>query len=59
MHPKNRMEKAVALGAIADAAEEMEKAGASNLDVTQYPTRRDLLYRKKERVGWVTLIRLC
>jgi len=36
MHPKNRMEKAVALGAIADAAEEMEKAGASNLDVAAF-----------------------
>ena len=36
MHPKNRMEKAVALEAIADKAEELEKAGASNLDINAF-----------------------
>jgi len=36
MHPKNRMEKAIALEAIADKAEELEKAGASNLDVNAF-----------------------
>ena len=38
MHPKNRMEKAVALEAIADAAEKMEKSGASPIDVTAFVT---------------------
>ena len=36
MHPKNRMEKAIALEAIADKAEELEKAGASNLDINAF-----------------------
>ena len=36
MHPKNRMEKAIALKAIADKAEELEKAGASNLDINAF-----------------------
>lgn len=36
MHPKNRMEKAIALEAIADKAEELEKAGASALDVNAF-----------------------
>ena len=36
MHPKNRMEKAIALGAIADVAEKMEKSGASGRDVAAF-----------------------
>jgi hypothetical protein len=36
MHPKNRMEKAIALEAIADKAEELEKAGASALDINAF-----------------------
>lgn len=36
MHPKNRMEKAIALEAIADKAEELEKAGASDLDINAF-----------------------
>jgi hypothetical protein len=36
MHPKNRMEKAVALEAIADAAEKMEQSGASSMDVSAF-----------------------
>lgn len=38
MHPKDRMEKAVALSAIADAAEKMERKGASSLDVNAFIT---------------------
>ena len=38
MHPKNRMEKAVALEAIADAAEKMEQSGASSMDVSAFVT---------------------
>jgi len=38
MHPKNRMEKAIALEAIANKAEELERAGASNLDVNAFIT---------------------
>lgn len=36
MHPKNRMEKAIALEAIADTAEKLEKSGASPIDVTNF-----------------------
>lgn len=36
MHPKNRMEKAVALEAIADVAEKMEKSGASGVDIAAF-----------------------
>jgi hypothetical protein len=36
MHPKNRMEKAIALEAIADKAEELEKAGANALDINAF-----------------------
>ena len=38
MHPKNRMQKAIALEAIADAAEKLERTGASKLDVTAFVT---------------------
>lgn len=36
MHPKNRMEKGIALKAIADVAEEMEKSGAPKMDVAAF-----------------------
>lgn len=36
MHPKNRMEKAIALEAIADKAEQLEQSGASPIDVTAF-----------------------
>lgn len=36
MHPKNRMEKAIALEAIADVAEKMEKSGASWVDIAAF-----------------------
>ena len=36
MHPKNRMEKAVALEAIADAAEKLEQSGASGVDIAAF-----------------------
>ena len=36
MHPKNRMEKAVALEAIADVAAKMEKSGASGVDIAAF-----------------------
>ncbi len=36
MHPKNRMEKAIALEAIADVAEKMEQAGASGIDIAAF-----------------------
>lgn len=36
MHPRNRMERGLALHAIADSAEQMEKAGANNLEVTNF-----------------------
>ncbi len=36
MHPKNRMEKAIALEAIADVAEKMEQSGASGMDVAAF-----------------------
>lgn len=36
MHPKNRMEKAVALNAIADAAETLERKGTSPIDVSNF-----------------------
>lgn len=36
MHPKNRMEKAIALEAIADVAEKMEKSGASGVDIAAF-----------------------
>jgi hypothetical protein len=36
MHPKNRIEKAIALEAIADKAEELEKAGASGVDIAAF-----------------------
>ena len=36
MHPKNRMEKAIALEAIADVAEKMEQSGASGVDVAAF-----------------------
>lgn len=38
MHPKNRMEKAIALEAIADTAEKLEQSGASPIDVTAFVT---------------------
>ena len=38
MHPKNRMEKAIALEAIADVAEKMEQSGASSVDVAAFTT---------------------
>ena len=38
MDPKNRMEKAIALNAIADAAEELERKGANNLEVSAFIT---------------------
>ena len=38
MHPKNRMEKAIALEAIADKAEQLEQSGASPIDVTAFVT---------------------
>lgn len=38
MHPKNRMEKAVALEAIADVAEKMEQSGASGMDIAAFTT---------------------
>lgn len=36
MHPRDRMEKAVALEAIADVAEKMEQSGASGMDVAAF-----------------------
>ena len=36
MHPKNRMEKAIALQAIADVAEKMENSGASGVDIAAF-----------------------
>lgn len=36
MHPVNRMERAVALRAIANKAEEMEKGGAPGVDVSNF-----------------------
>ena len=36
MHPKNRMEKAIALEAIADVAEKMEQSGASGADIAAF-----------------------
>ena len=36
MDPRNRMERGVALTAIADTAEKMEKAGANNVDVSNF-----------------------
>lgn len=36
MHPKDRMEKAIALEAIADVAEKMEQSGASGMDVAAF-----------------------
>lgn len=36
MHPKNRMEKAIALKAIAEAAEKLEKTGANPVDVASF-----------------------
>ena len=36
MHPKNRMEKAIALEAIADKAEELENAGANSADIAAF-----------------------
>ena len=36
MNPKNRMEKAIALKAIADKTEELEKAGANPVDIAAF-----------------------
>jgi hypothetical protein len=36
MHPKNRMERAIGLRAIADKAEELEKSGANKIDVSNF-----------------------
>jgi hypothetical protein len=36
MDPKNRLERGIALTAIADKAEEMEKKGVDNLTVTNF-----------------------
>ena len=36
MNPRDRMEKAIALGAIADVAEQMEQSGASGMDVAAF-----------------------
>lgn len=36
MHPKNRMERGLALKAIADTAEKLQTKGASDLDVTNF-----------------------
>lgn len=38
MHPKNRMEKAIALEAIADTAEELENSGANRAEVAAFIT---------------------
>lgn len=38
MHPKNRMERAVALRAIANTAEQMEQSGADRIQVTNFIT---------------------
>lgn len=38
MDPKNRMERAIALRAIANTAEQMEEAGADGLQVTNFIT---------------------
>lgn len=36
MHPRDRMEKGIALSAIADTAKKMEDSGASGLDVSNF-----------------------
>jgi hypothetical protein len=48
MHPKNRMEKAIALEAIADTAEKLEKSGANKMDVAAFITgARDKLTQER------------
>lgn len=36
MNPKNRIEKAIALNAIADAADKLKKEGTSDVEVQQF-----------------------
>lgn len=48
MHPKNRMERAIGLRAIADKAEELEKSGADKTEVSNFIIgARDKLFQER------------